>query len=72
MSLHPFAESTALAALANLDEAVATLQASMRTSSERGAWSLVMRALGQVGNARAKLADALTLEEMAEDEGVAE
>lgn len=65
MSMHPFSEATASAALANLDECISTLKAAAIARTDRGAWALIGRALGQAANARAKLADALTLEEMA-------
>lgn len=63
--MHPFSEGTAAAALANLDEAIETLRSATRARTDSGMWSLIGRALGQAANARAKLADALMLEEMA-------
>lgn len=63
----PYGEATAAAALANLDEALETLRAATCARTESGTWQLLGRALGQVANARAKLADALTLEEMADE-----
>ena len=63
--MHSFTEGTAAAALANLDEAIATIRAATVARTNGGAWTLIGRALHQATNARAKLADALDLETMA-------
>lgn len=70
--MHPFGESTAHAALTNLTEAIETLRRAQWARTDGGAMALVERALVQMANARAKLADALTLEEMAVTDGDAE
>jgi hypothetical protein len=69
VSMHPFVEATAHAALANLEEAIATLRAAGQARTQTGRDALVLRARVQAVNAAAKLRDALMLEEMAVTNG---
>lgn len=70
--MSPYAESTAAAALANLDEAIETMRSATRARTVGGSATLLDRALTQAVNARAKFADAMHLEEMATREEAAE
>lgn len=63
--MHPFAEGTAAAALANLTDACASIEAALRARTDGGAIALMVQAQRQAINAREKLRDALTLAEMA-------
>lgn len=62
---HPYAEATAHAALANLVEACEAIENAKRARTVGGTMTLLARASFLAINAREKLRDALTLEEMA-------
>jgi hypothetical protein len=69
--MHPFSKSTVSAAVHDTDRVIEMLRGACR-AKDADAWALISKALGHAANARAKLLDAMDLEDLADAAGVAE